>query len=183
MCPAGSCLATFCAILFLHIPVEYFSFWLLLWRVGDCVQTHMPKRKKVLRKIFKHLAVHRFYILYPTPINATWKPECFCSTEQVSLGLVRGSLLRGMALEPRSSPVERGPCRAVVPGWDLSSGEAQIAAHCDYRCQHPAALHGETRCGRPSTVFEITLGIKNHILAFVVWVYFWFCASYLFMRL
>lgn len=70
---------------------------------GNCVQTHMLKRKKVLRKIFKHLPLHSFYILYLTPINVMWKPECFCSIGQISLRLVRCSLLHGRALEPCSS--------------------------------------------------------------------------------
>lgn len=40
------------------ISIKYFSFCLLLRRVCNCVQTHLLKGKKVLRKIFRHPPSH-----------------------------------------------------------------------------------------------------------------------------
>lgn len=69
------------------------------------------------------------------------------------------------------------PLLNVGPEWRFwLSGvslavEARVCADWCYGCRYPAALHscrlGEICCGHRLRTFEITLGIKNHILALI----------------
>lgn len=85
--PAESCLGGFDAFSFL-LPSNIFHSGHCT--VCNCVQNHVLKGKRVLRKIFKHplLPLLHFCILNLTPTNIIWRLGYFCSVRQSSSELV-----------------------------------------------------------------------------------------------
>lgn len=129
--PAGSCLGGFDAFFILTL-IKHFSFWLLLRRVCNCVQNHLLKGKKVLRKIFKHPLLH-FCVLNLTPTDTIWTLGCFCRVRQSSSGLVGWPLVnmglkRGLAW---AGPLWQGRhfCRAMQVSVSHCSAQPLLRTH------------------------------------------------------